>query len=160
MTEPPTDTDRIIAAQRDEARKTRTAIVVTLLVIFVGLPIIGLIAWGVIASSHDGQASTPDVSTTAMPCPSAVPTETDPGATLDLDACPLSGTELTDDSSCAAFNTAESKSTPSDRTNPTVAYMTQAGVTNEVAFEEECATHPGMTLSAVVQHVRALRPGG
>jgi hypothetical protein len=44
MTEP-SDTDRIIAAQRQEAHKTR----VLLAWIFIGIPAIGAIIWGIVA---------------------------------------------------------------------------------------------------------------
>jgi hypothetical protein len=43
--QPPSDADRIIAAQRDEGRKTRNL----LLWIFIGLPALGLIIWGCVA---------------------------------------------------------------------------------------------------------------
>jgi hypothetical protein len=50
---PPSDADRIIAAQRDEGRKTRSLLVW----IFVGIPAAGLLIWGIVFLSNSG--STP-----------------------------------------------------------------------------------------------------
>lgn len=62
---PPSDTDRIIAAQREEARRTRTLLVW----IFVGLPVAGLAAWGIVAVANSGPAlpTTPDTSVSSTP---------------------------------------------------------------------------------------------
>lgn len=50
--QPPTDTDRIIAAQRDEARKTRALLVW----IFVVIPLVGSLIWLV---AYYGTRATP-----------------------------------------------------------------------------------------------------
>ena len=151
----PSDADRIIAAHRDEARRTRHAVVGTLLGIFVGLPLLGLIGWGIVAAIHAGSGPATSGST-VVACASTVPTD---GATVDLGACPLSGPGLTDESQCSAFNTAEGVAMLPDRTNPTVAYESQVGVTNTSAFATYCAVHPNSTLMAAKDYAATIPTG-
>lgn len=157
MTEP-SDTDRIIAAHREEAQRTRRTIVGVLVGIFVGIPAAGLIIWGIVVATHTGSPASGTGTDTTIACVSTPPTDAlDPGATGP--ACPLSGAALTEDSLCSAFNAAQSQTTPDGRTNPSIAFMEQASITNTVPFETECAFHPSETLGAAVRHVET-QPAG
>jgi hypothetical protein len=87
-----TDTDRIIAANQEESAKTRRL----LLWIFVGIPVVGLLVWGVVwaagLSGGSGAAgAAPDASTAAVAsgpeAPTApVATVTEAPAMVALDA--------------------------------------------------------------------------
>lgn len=146
----PSDTDRIIAAHRDEARRTRWTVVVTLLGIFVGLPVLGLIVWGAVAVTHQPPTGGSGVGSTVVDCP-ATPA---PGATLDLTACPLSGAPLNEDSSCAAFNAAENQATPVGHTNPIDSFLNDVNMTDALdrtAVQTQCALHPDEKLGAAVR---------
>lgn len=60
QSQPPSDADRIIAAQREEGRKTRNLLVW----IFIGIPVIGFVVWGLVALAGSGSppATSPDTS--------------------------------------------------------------------------------------------------
>lgn len=62
MSTPTSDTDRIIAAHRDEARRTRRL----LLVIFVGIPLVGAVVWGLVAGGVFAGSGTPTTGTVAL----------------------------------------------------------------------------------------------
>lgn len=77
----PDDTDRIIAAHREEARKTRLLLVW----LFVGIPVAALCVWGFIALAAVGASSQANDAgdSTLSSCDDAVD--------VDLTVCPLSG---------------------------------------------------------------------
>lgn len=71
---PPSDTDRIIAAQREESRKTR----VLLAWIFIGIPLIGLASWGIVVfGMSTGNAPSGDTNPTPT-APISVITDSTP----------------------------------------------------------------------------------
>lgn len=115
--EPPSDADRIIAAQREEGRKTRTLLVW----IFVGVPVLGLCIWGLVALTNSG--ATP--STT----PNTIVSSTVTGGPLSLA------------STCQQLNDATTAQLHDfDEVNPEVA---DEASTN-------CTTHPDWTISQAI----------
>lgn len=68
---PPSDTDRIIAAHREESRKTR----VLLAWIFIGIPLIALAIWGVVALGVSSSGDAPSgITNSFVPGYPATPT--------------------------------------------------------------------------------------
>lgn len=127
------DADRIIAAHREEARRTRRLLVWLL----VGLPVLGLLVWGGIAiaasaGNTDGGDSCGSASTAAY---------------IDLDACPLSGPALTDDSPCSDYTADGNQPGDTTKTNPAVYWANQHTVLDVVQFDTICANNPTESLT-------------
>lgn len=114
MTTSPSDADRIIAAQRQEAHKTR----VLLAWIFIGIPVIAAIIWGAvvligIASRADTGTGTP---------------------TTDVTLTPTVLAGITDTTPCSAVNGGVSDNALSDYAGSDFAISG--------AFKNECADNP------------------
>lgn len=152
------DTDRIIAAHRDEARRTRTLLVA----IFVGLPLVGLALWLIIAVIAAGSSSSPSSApynvATEFSAPVTttvdVPTTTVPAAMADF--------TVTDKTMCSTIedwyaSDSSGVSTPLDADiyggssyvspgeDPLGEYLTGAGrpYSDLQAVQTYCAGHDG-----------------
>lgn len=136
--QPPSDADRIIAAQREEGRKTRNL----LLWIFIGIPALGLLAWGVVAIAS--------ASSTSSPTSSSCDTRASNGD-IDLTACPLSGPLLTDASLCSAYSADDNQAPPDDQTNPAVYFDSEHQIADVAAFNDDCTRAPAETLGYTLQ---------
>lgn len=132
------DTDRIIAAQREESHKTRALLAWLLGVPLVAL-VIGLAIWGVIALAAHSSTETNSCADAAH------------SGTIDLTQCPLSGLMLSPESSCADFNAAGNERPPDGQTSPFDYFLQQYSVLDAGAFIDACQTAPQAKLAAVLQ---------
>jgi uncharacterized protein YecT (DUF1311 family) len=142
QSQPQSDADRIIAAQREEARKTRNL----LIWIFVGLPVVGLVIWGLVALAASGGAGNSGNGTTSSACDQRVSS-----GDIDLTACPLSGPLLTDASLCSAYTADNNQVTADNQTNPALYFASQHQVGDVVKFDNDCSGSPSETLAYTLQ---------
>jgi hypothetical protein len=162
----PTETDRLIAATRDEARKTRTL----LLWLLVGLPVIGAVIWGLVAAGAAGSngssadsGAIPVIDTNAPNIGGAEPAIPDTPAETTTTPIAVTNFTITDTTMCSAIADWENDLGNQELANPADAaiqggsayrgeepidvYLTSKGDNAPGVdigpFLEECGVHTG-----------------
>jgi hypothetical protein len=153
-TPPPGDTDRLIAAHRDEARRTRTLLVA----IFVGAPVVGLALWAIVAVIAAGVASQPSAVSYDAATEFSAPATT---TTVEPTTVPaaMAAFEVADTTMCSAIDdwyaTSSGLDNPRDgaifggvdyvSADPLAAYLEATGrpYSDVAAVQTVCAGHNG-----------------
>lgn len=134
-----TDTDRIIAAQAEQAHKTRALLAWLLL----GVPVLAGMIWLIVVAIHSDISS----STSAdQGCDAPDP------VIVDLTTCPLSGPQLYDGTPCSTFNHwwNDVAGDPT-KTNPANYFLYQHDLNGQaLEFGKQCQIAPHLTLGDIL----------